>query len=208
MQPKADNSLTESLAATTGKPQRVRVLFEYMQEKGQSFYDESVTQLEHGLQAAHLAKAAGSSSDRVTAALLHDIGHFLMDEHDQQSSFLAEDWYHEDVGAQSVAPFFPPAVTEPIRLHVAAKRYLCTADPEYYQSLSRASQRSFELQGGKMSEEEVRQFESNPHHETAVLLRRWDDGAKVKGLSVGDISQFHADVEAVILEESGSVVND
>ncbi|HAW28018.1 HD domain-containing protein [Gimesia maris] len=198
MNEKIELSLCDVLSLSKTPGERVTSLFELMQDHGQSFYDESVTQLEHALQAAHLAKTSHATMEQITAALLHDIGHFLMDEHDEQNHFLAEDWQHETVGAQQLAPFFGKAVTEPIFLHVPAKRYLCSVNADYFNGLSRASQRSYELQGGLMTDAEIAEFEQNPFHHTAVLLRRWDDGAKVKGLKVPDLQEYHKEVESCL----------
>ena len=173
---------------------KTTVLLEFMLRHGQSFYDESVTQLEHALQAANLARQANAPSEQVTAALLHDIGHFLMDEHSGDGEFLEEDWCHETVGAEHLNRWFGDEITEPIRLHVPAKRYLCTVDQSYFDKLSAASQRSLMLQGGKMSDSEQSDFESNEFYQTAVRLRRWDDDAKVKGLAVPDLEAYRDDV--------------
>jgi phosphonate degradation associated HDIG domain protein len=193
-----DATLSESLSRSTSSAEKVDALFAFMRHRGGSFYDESVTQLEHALQTAHLARSSQVSPERVTAALLHDIGHFLMDEHDERSDFLSNDWCHEDIGAKSLQSHFAEAVTEPIRLHVPAKRYLCTVDADYFHGLSRASQRSFQLQGGRMSAVEIAEFEGNPFHAAAVLLRRWDDGAKVKGMDVPDLQAYRQDVESCL----------
>ncbi|MEE3367904.1 MAG: HD domain-containing protein [Planctomycetota bacterium] len=193
-----DNSLIDNFSQCSTPTQMADALFEFMQRKGNSFYDEAVTQLEHALQAALLARQNKASPSQVVAALLHDIGHFLMDEEDQQSDFLQEDWLHEEVGADQLTPYFDQSVIEPIRLHVPAKRYLCTVDPEYYQGLSRASKRSYELQGGPLSEREKSAFESHPHYQSAVLLRRWDDGAKITGFTTPRLSDFREEVEACI----------
>lgn len=198
MNENVDSSLAEALSLATTPAEKVNALFEFMERRGQSFYDESVTQLEHALQAALLARNSQATPQQVTAALLHDIGHFVMDEHDEHSDFLAEDWCHEDVGAQILQEFFNEAVTEPVRLHVPAKRYLCTVDAGYFDGLSRASQRSFELQGGRMSATEVAEFQSNPHHKSAVLLRRWDDGAKVTDLNAPRLQAYQHDVLACL----------
>ena len=193
-----DNSLFENFSQCSTAAQMTDVLFEFMERKGNSFYDEAVTQLEHALQAALLARQNKASPSQVVAALLHDIGHFLMDEEDQHSDFLQEDWLHEEVGAEQLTPFFDQSVIDPIRLHVPAKRYLCTVDPEYYQGLSRASKRSYELQGGQLSDGEKDAFESNPHYQSAVLLRRWDDGAKLTGFTTPPLSDFREEVQACI----------
>jgi len=193
-----DHSLIENFSQCSTATQMTDVLFEFMQRKGNSFYDEAVTQLEHALQAALLARQNKASPPQVAAALLHDIGHFLMDEEDQQSDFLQENWLHEEVGAEQLTPFFDQSVIDPIRLHVPAKRYLCTVEPEYYQGLSNASKRSYELQGGQLSEAEKSEFESNPHYQSALLLRRWDDGAKITGFTTPPLSDYRAEVEACI----------
>ena len=170
--------LRAQLAGTTD-PQFVGRLFDFMQNQGQSHYDPSVTQLEHGLQCAALAEAQGVSASAVTGALFHDIGHLLVDEHDQRNNFLEQDLDHEEIGAAFLAPYFPEEVTEPIRLHVPAKRYLCTVDSGYFDSLSEASKRSFEVQGGRMSDDERAKLEENASLQQALALRRFDDQAKV-----------------------------
>ncbi len=174
--------------------QRVDALFAYMEENGQSFYDEEVTQLQHALQAANQARQAGASSVEVAAALLHDLGHFLVDEHGENDDFLTEDFFHEEMGAEYLEPFFAAAVTEPVKLHVPAKRYICSTDDGYYNTLSRASKRSLELQGGVMSEEEKAEFEKNVYYESAVRLRKWDDLAKVVGLEVPGLESYREGV--------------
>lgn len=190
------------LAATLAGARDVRAgcdaLFAYLRARGASRYDEAVTQLEHALQSAMAARRNRASAAEVTAALLHDIGHLLMDEHDQSGDFLARDLRHEQIGADQLAPLFDATVVEPIRLHVAAKRYLCTTDERYLHALSQASRRSFELQGGAMTQAELAAFERIPGHAAAVRLRRWDDGAKVLGLRVPDLEEFRGEVEACL----------
>ena len=194
MKEKTEISLHDVLSLEKTPDRRVDALFDLMQEHGQSYYDEAVTQLEHALQAAQLARNSQASMEQISAALLHDIGHFLMNEHDDHTDFLSEDWEHEMVGSRQLEPFFGKAITEPIFLHVPAKRYLCTVEPDYFNRLSLASQRSFALQGGLMSEKEIERFENNPFHHTAVLLRRWDDGAKVKGLPVPGLEDYQGEI--------------
>ena len=126
----ADPSLATELAGVT-PAEKVDTLFAYMEKKGQTFYDEVVTQREHALQCASQARGSGAGPVQVTAALLHDLGHFLINEHDEEGAFLEEDFLHEEVGAEYLEPFFIAAVTEPVRLHVPAKRYICTVDAAY-----------------------------------------------------------------------------
>ena len=144
---------------------------------GEQAYDgsrrEPVTALQHALQCAQLAEWAHADDTLVAAALLHDIGHFIAAEGDEQV-----DDRHELQALPFLAPRFGPAVLEPIRLHVAAKRYLVATDPAYLGGLSSASVHSLGLQGGAMSADEVRAFEATPFAMEAVQLRRWDDLAK------------------------------
>ena len=165
----------------------IRWLFD--KRGSESYLGEQVTMAEHMLQAAHFAKQDGVSEALIVAALLHDVGHFTGDFGDD---FIAQgvDNLHEDAGGAVLSPFFPEAVTEPIRLHVAAKKYLCATAPDYYETLSDASKRTLELQGGAMTDEERCAFESHPHFEAAVRLRRWDDAGKVPALSVAGLSDY------------------
>ena len=105
---------------------------------------------------------------------------------------------HEDAGADYLAPWFPPAVTEPIRLHVAAKRYLCAVDTGYYGQLSDASVHSLKVQGGPMTADEIRRFEANPNHRDALRLRRYDDDGKVSGLSIKPVTDYRPLLESLL----------
>lgn len=184
-----DPRLAQGMRSATAE-QKIDTLFNYMEDRGQSFYDEVVTQLEHALQCAALAQQNDAGPTLITGALLHDIGHIILDEHSAREAFLDTDLSHEEVGAQYLQPFFPDAVTTPIRLHVPAKQYLCTTDPSYHDGLSEASKRSLRLQGGPMSNEEREAFEQIPHFEDALVLRRWDDLAKVKGLDTPKLETY------------------
>ena len=189
MQNLIDYTLAQEMNAATPR-QKVAVLFSYMEIRGQSFYDEAVTQLEHALQCAALATQNDASPTLITSALLHDIGHFILDEHNADVVFLNTDLNHEEIGAQYLEPFFPKTITTPIRLHVPAKRYLCTTDATYYDGLSEASKMSLKLQGGVMSDVEQDGFEQIPYFRDALTLRRWDDMAKVKGLETVGLETY------------------
>ena len=159
--------------------QIVAEILRLFRERGDSEYGgESITQAEHAFQAADLALENGADSTLVVAALLHDIGHLLHNLPDDAPDQGVDD-EHEELGGRWLEKRFGPAVTEPVRLHVAAKRYMCASDPEYYNLLSEPSRVSLALQGGPMSAEEVAEFERNPFHEAAVRVRRWDDEAKI-----------------------------
>lgn len=148
-------------------------------ERGHSQYgEEAVSQLDHALQTAALAVDDGADSALISAALLHDIGHLLHDLPDDAPDHGIDD-RHEISGGNWLDSRFGDNVTEPVRLHVPAKRYLCAVDAKYHEELSPPSVLSLKLQGGPMSAEEVAEFEKNPHLDRAVRLRRWDDEAKI-----------------------------
>lgn len=164
-----------------------------------AYHGEAVSQAEHALQAAQLAEEQGAADSLVVAALLHDVGHLVQG--------LAEDiadrgidGRHEDAGAAWLARRFGPEVIEPVRLHVAAKRFLCATEPAYRAALSPASERSLQLQGGPFNDQEVAEFASNPFAHDAVQLRRWDDTAKVPGLAVPGLTHYLERVESASLE--------
>lgn len=137
---------------------------------------EAINQEQHALQCALLAQEAGASPELVAAALLHDLGHLLAGHLPEGAA--AKDDLHEYRCIPFLRGQFPEAVIEPIRMHVAAKRFLCAADPGYWAELSPASKRSLQLQGGIFSADEAAAFLAQPHAADAVDLRRWDDLAK------------------------------
>jgi len=139
-----------------------------------------VSQLEHALQAAALAEKAGSSKELVVAALLHDIGHLV---HDlgESAAVRGIDDRHESLGSAYLSRLFPPEVSEPVRLHVPAKRYLVATEETYSGLLSADSVRSLALQGGPMNADEQEAFQREAFWRDAVSLRRFDEEAKVRG---------------------------
>ncbi len=151
-----------------------------------AYLGEAVTMTEHMLQAATLASEEGAADHLVVAALLHDIGYFT----DHIAGQSPDDRRHEADGAKALAEHFPPAVAECVRLHVAAKRYLCATDPTYHDQLSTASKLTLDQQGGPMSEAEVVAFESLAWHRDAVRVRLWDDRAKIPGAPTMTFDQF------------------
>jgi len=150
---------------------------------------EPITQLEHALQAAHLAETQHAPPALVAAALLHDVGH-LMHGHGEDCMDEGIDDRHEALAAQWLDEWFGPEVVEPIRLHVSAKRYLCAKDEAFRAQLSEASQQSLQLQGGPMAPEEVAAFERNPHFRDALRLRGWDESAKIPASPTPPLEHF------------------
>jgi phosphonate degradation associated HDIG domain protein len=137
---------------------------------------EAINQEQHALQCGLLAQQAGASDELVAAALLHDLGHLLA--HMLPETAAGKDDLHEYRAIPFLRGEFPDAVIEPIRMHVAAKRYLCAVDPKYREGLSAASRHSMKLQGGVFTPEEADQFIAQPFALDAVQLRIWDDQAK------------------------------
>lgn len=167
-------------------------------EKGSQMYGaEPVTQLEHALQCATLAEEACQSNEIITACLLHDVGHLIHDLGDNATIQGLND-LHEYRALPILREFFEAAVTEPIRLHVAAKRYLCAVSPDYWVRLSDESKRSLELQGGVFSPEAASGFIRQPYAKYAVQLRMYDDQAKVPNKPTPSLSHFRPYINACL----------
>jgi [1-hydroxy-2-(trimethylamino)ethyl]phosphonate dioxygenase len=164
---------------------------------GSMYGGEAVTQLEHALQCAELARKHNASNELITASLLHDIGHLLHDLPDDASDNGIDDM-HELLGERFMAKHFTLAAVEPVKLHVQAKRYLCATEPGYLEALSTPSKISLEFQGGVMNEEEVSLFQKNEFYKEAVNLRRWDDLAKDPNLVSPTIESFLKAIESSI----------
>ena len=142
-----------------------------------SYLGESVTMSQHMLQGAHLAEQAGADEAMIAAALLHDIGHYT-NEFPDDALAQGIDNHHDEAGAAVLAPYFPERVTDCVKYHVAAKRYLCATDSEYFGLLSPASVHTLSLQGGPMSDDEVADFGGNPNLDAILQVRRWDEAGK------------------------------
>jgi phosphonate degradation associated HDIG domain protein len=171
-------------------------------ERGSSQYGgEGVTQLEHALQAAALAEASGADAADIVAALLHDVGHLLHDLPEDAPDDGIDD-VHERLAFEWLGDYFGPEVTEPVRMHVDAKRYLCTVEPAYQGSLSAPSLQSLMLQGGPYTVGQARQFEQSPFFARAVRVRRWDDLAKVAALETPSLGHFLQYVEQLAVADS------
>lgn len=156
--------------------------------RGGLHYGEGVTQIEHALQTAALAQAEGVGPGLIVAALLHDIGHLVENEEDVAAGRF--DDRHEAVGARMLEVLFPESVFRPVALHVAAKRYLCFTEPQYWKGLSPASRQSLTLQGGPFDPAQAMAFERAPFWREAVLLRRFDDMGKREEISARTFADY------------------
>ncbi len=160
-----------------------------------------VTQRQHALQAAMFAERDGHPAALITAALLHDVGHLVHDLGENPAGRGIDD-RHEQVGHDFLVQWFGPEVTEPVRLHVAAKRFLCATEADYFGKLSPDSVLSLSLQGGPMSAAETAAFRALPHWREAVQLRRYDEMAKVKDLATPPAAHFLPFVAACLKPEA------
>ncbi|CAG9182906.1 2-amino-1-hydroxyethylphosphonate dioxygenase (glycine-forming) [Cupriavidus laharis] len=145
---------------------------------------EAISQTAHALQCAQLAEQAREPEPLIVAAFLHDVGHLMLAE----SS--TTDMRHQEAAADALSELFGPDVTEPIRLHVAAKRYLCAVDAGYFGALSEASVHSLALQGGPYDTAQASAFAAAPYAEAAIRLRRYDDLAKVIDLATPPLAHY------------------
>lgn len=176
--------------------EQIRAAFE---RRGHEGYGEGVSQWNHALQCAAFAERDGAAPELVAAAYLHDIGHLL---HDlpQDIADSGIDTQHESTGSAWLSQHFGPAVTEPVRMHVAAKRYLATVESGYFDKLSEASKLSLKLQGGPMSDSQARAFEAERFFVDAVRLRRWDEEGKIIDFKGPEPAHFDAVVAACLAQ--------
>ena len=158
---------------------------------------EAVSELEHALQCAELARDGAADEELQLACLLHDVGRYAMDQ-----SLVADTLEtartgaatrgHHDLGADLLAPWVPERVAWCVRMHADAKRYLCAIEPAYFDLLSPASRHTLRLQGGVMSPAEAARFAEHRWLRDAVALRRWDDEAKVVGKPTRSLDDWAA----------------
>ena len=179
-------------------PANVDELFDLYEAKGSQHYGEGVSQIEHALQCAALARADGVNDPLIVAALFHDVGHLTLDvTGDADSGTGHGDDCHEALGARLLAPIFGRRVAQPVALHVMAKRWLCTREPQYRERLSAASRSTLIVQGGLLDGEECARFEAHPGFNDALALRTWDDAGKVERLHVGELRDWEPFVRAL-----------
>jgi gamma-butyrobetaine dioxygenase len=196
-----------------GAIERIEALF--ATEALASYLGESLPTTQHLLQAAMRAEMLGAAPDLVVAALVHDVGQFVgpgrgtgatasdVVTAGDGSSAPDRPSEHAADGATWLARWFPPSVTEPVRLHVEAKRYLCNAEPDYLSCLSGASVRSLALQGGPMTTVEAAAFWALPYASDAVFLRRCDDWAKIPELEPPPLDHYRGMLGSLLGASSG-----
>jgi predicted HD phosphohydrolase len=166
----------------------------------EAYVGEDVSMAEHMLQCAALAEAEGAPDTLVAAALLHDVGYLIGEfEFSTESN---EDSHHHAIGALFLEIHFPPVITDTVRLHVAAKRYLCAGTEDYDAKLSATSRYTLSLQGGPMSEAEVVDFRWLPFYREAVQVRLWDDASKTVGLKVRPFAHYRALLQSVMTSDA------
>jgi phosphonate degradation associated HDIG domain protein len=180
----------------------VEELFTLYEARGDEQYGEDITQTEHALQCAALARAAGASDALIAAALFHDVGHLVASERGDDEFDLDVDDDHEALGARVLAPVLGPDVARPVALHVTAKRWRCARDPAYFEVLSPASRATLRAQGGPLDDEACGRFEAHPGFADAVALRTWDDAGKVPGLAVGRLRDYEDLVKQLVAARS------
>ena len=193
MKPNLKNINTENIVDFIGS------IFE--RRGGEEYLSEPVTMGQHMLQGATLAEQNEELDEIVVGALLHDIGHFTS-EFGTFSMDDTEDRYHENAGAAVLEKFFPRVITDCCRYHVAAKRYLCATDPLYFNKLSDASVHSLNLQGGPMSEIEVKEFERNPNLKKILTVRLYDDAGKIPDMDTPSFWHFAPLVQKMVERRS------
>ena len=170
------------------------ILAVFHQRGTAEYFGERVSMTEHALQAAHFAKSDAAPPALIVAALLHDIGHLIVDVPHDIADWIS-DARHEETGGRWLAARFRAEVSEPVRLHVPAKRYLCATNPGYFAELSPASVVTLTLQGGPMTAHEVAKFETERFHKDAVRVRQWDDRGKVAGLKTSGVEDYRTLIE-------------
>ena len=185
---------------STEKTSYVIALTSMLTQHGDSPYGSAqISEAEHAIQCAVLAREAGAPSSLVVASMFHDIGQIVL-KVTVGVAALGVDNRHEEIGATFLMGYFPPEVTEPIRMHVPAKRFLFATDPDYRNKMSLPALRSMERQGGGYNDDECNEFRKRPFFAEAVQVRRWDDQAMHPGKYAGSAEEFHDHIAKAMRE--------
>lgn len=160
----------------------------------EAYYGEAVTQLEHALQTAQLARAAHADDETILAALLHDIGHVLDQGHLHADLGVID---HDRQGADWLrSRGFSERLVQLVEAHVEAKRYLVATNADYAARLSPSSVRTLALQGGPMTPAEASAFADDPLMREKLRMRSWDEQAKVPNAPVDSLESYRPLIEA------------
>ena len=152
------------------------------------YIGEKITISEHMIQSAMLAEQAKSKDELVCSCLLHDYGHFIIEDPAELVK-NDKDGNHESIGYEYLKNFFKKEIVEPIKYHVLAKRYL-SRNKKYYNHLSDASRISLKLQGGILNKKESDEFEKVPYFKNAIKLRKFDELAKKTNIKIKPINDY------------------
>ena len=152
------------------------------------YIGEKVTMSQHMIQTAMLAEKAKCDDDLVCSCLLHDYGHFILENPDELVE-LNIDGQHENIGYEYLKSFFKKEIVEPIKYHVLAKRYLAR-EKNYFDLLSEASKTSLKLQGGALNQGESIKFEAQEYFKSSILLRKFDEAAKETDVKMKSIHDY------------------
>ena len=164
-----------------------KIISTYLNNKS-LYIGEKITMSEHMIQTAMLAEKAKCSDNLICSCLLHDYGHFILENPDELVNKM-KDGKHEDIGYEFLKSYFIKDVLGPIKYHVKAKKYLAR-NKKYFNALSEASKTSLKLQGGIMNNHEAKEFESNKFFKSSIELRKFDEEAKNKGLKIKTIHDY------------------
>jgi len=175
----------------------IEKIIDKFQNNKSLYIGEKVTIAEHMIQSAMMAEKIKSKDTLICSCLLHDYGHFILDDPDELVR-EKKDGKHEDVGYEYLKKYFKEEIVEPIKNHVLAKRYLAR-DQKYFNLLSPASITSLKLQGGLMSDDEAQTFEKNKYFKDSIKLRRFDEAAKNEGVKIKDIIEYKSLLQASLI---------
>lgn len=179
----------------------VAVMSLFNERGGEEYFGEEVTQLQHAVQAAEIARELRPDDPEfITAAFLHDLGHICIS---QDSEAKLMDGFglknHEKAGADFLLGLgFSEKVARLVECHVEAKRYLVSTDASYFEALSEASKITLMHQGGKMEAEEIAIFEADPFFVLHIELRRIDERAKSAEHTFGSLQWIEELIEKVV----------
>ena len=166
---------------------RSKIISNFINNKS-LYIGEKVTMSEHMIQSAMLAEKAKCNDDLICACLLHDYGHFLLEDPEELVKNKL-DGEHENIGYQYLKKFFGQKIVEPIKYHVLAKRYLAR-DKKYFDFLSDASKISLKLQGGVLNDKESKKFENKSYFKPSILVRKFDEAAKRTDIKMKSIHDY------------------